>query len=216
MTSEQHKHLVRRALEIDYTQKHRHLGGSLSCLRVMAEIYDGMTKDDMFILSKGHAAPAFYAVLEAHGYKPDITKPHPDYDPANGIVCTTGSLGHGLPVAVGMALAKKLRNEVGMVYCLMGDGEALEGTTWEALLLADALCLNGWLEVWVDCNGWQGSCKTIGRARELLDWMGSNHFPVYRFEGKRGEGIPFFEAHQDWHTHLITDAEYAQILEELK
>lgn len=216
MTKEQMKHLVQRALEIDYTQKHRHLGGSLSCLRVMAEIYEGMSKNDIFILSKGHAAPAFYAVLEAHGYSPDITKPHPDYDPANGIVCTTGSLGHGLPVAVGMALAKKMRDEVGMVYCLMGDGEAMEGTTWEALLLADALGLRPWLEVWVDNNGWQGSRQTIGRACEILDMMQSNGFPILQFDGKRGEGIPFFEAHQDWHTHLITDAEYAQILEEMK
>lgn len=76
--------------------------------------------------------------------------------------------------------------------------------------------LRPWLEVWVDNNGWQGSRQTIGRACEILDMMQSNGFPILQFDGKRGEGIPFFEAHQDWHTHLITDAEYAQILEEMK
>lgn len=206
------KDLIRRTIEIDYTQKHRHAGGALSALPIIAKIYEQLGPDDVFILSKGHAAPAFYAVLEKYGYKPDVSLPHPDHDPKNGIVCTTGSLGHGLPVAVGIALAKMIRNEPGKVYVLIGDGESLEGTTWEALNIARAFDLHPHLEVHVDANGWQGSCETICDTLDVMRaifWCRVHHT-------KRGEGVRLFEDHEEWHTHLITPEEFNQIMEELR
>lgn len=152
-TNNQMKKLVERTIAIDYEHRHFHLPGSLGALPVIAEIFncfaDGL---DVFILSKGHAAAALYAVLERYGYHPDCSNPHPERDPDNGITCTTGSLGHGLPMAVGIALGKKLAGDGGMVHVLIGDGEAMEGTTWESILLAGAWRLDN-LTVHVDGNG---------------------------------------------------------------
>ena len=207
------KALIRRTVEIDYQHKHRHAGGSLSALPIIDSIFACMRRGhDVFILSKGHAAPAYYAVLEAHGYKPDTSHPHPYRDPANGILVTTGSLGHGLPLAVGWALANKMSGSDARVFVLLGDGECLEGTTWEALHLAAALNLHNHLVVDVDANGWQGSCRTIcANACELMRKI----FPVFVHYTKRGNGVWLFEEHQEWHTHLITPEEYAQIMKEL-
>lgn len=207
------KQLVRRTVEIDYTHKHRHLGGSLSALPIIDEVFDGMIDGDVFILSKGHAAPAYYAVLEAKGFEPDTSHPHPYRDPQNGIPVTTGSLGHGLPLAVGFAFAEKMRGSKSRVTVLLGDGEALEGTTWESLNIAAALGLEHHLRVIIDQNGWQGSCPTVCNAGliRLRDI-----FPVRIIKTRRGEGVRLFEENQDWHTHLISDEEFAQIMEELK
>ena len=207
------KQLIRRTVEIDYKKQHRHASGSLSALPIMVGIFEQMRRDiDVFILSKGHAAPAYYAILEALGYAPDISHPHPYRDPANGIPATTGSLGHGLPMAVGWALANKLAGSDARVYVLLGDGEALEGTTWESLHLAAALDLYQHLFVHVDANGWQGSCRTICKADHFMSWI----YPVTVHETKRGAGVPLLEENESWHTHTITDEEFAQIMESLK
>ena len=124
------KKLIHRTIEIDYKQAHRHASGSLSALPIMLEIFEQMRHgSDIFILSKGHAAPAYYAILEELGYKPDISHPHPYRNLDQGISATTGSLGHGLPIAVGWALANKILGKDVRVYVLLGDGETLEGTT---------------------------------------------------------------------------------------
>ena len=212
-TSNDMRALRRRLIEIDYKHQHRHAGGSLSALPIIYKIFCQMNTDtDVFILSKGHAAPAYYAVLEWAGYYPDTRHPHPYRDPMNGIPVTTGSLGHGLPLAVGFALAKQLRGEPGTVHVLLGDGETLEGTTWESLCLARASSL-GNLRVHIDANGWQGSCETISCAYYEIMEM----FPcIIIYYCQRGRGVKLFEQHQDWHTHIITEEEYAQIMEELK
>lgn len=208
------KYLVRRTVEIDYQHKHRHAGGSLSALPIIANIFATMRHgEDVFILSKGHAAPAYYAVLEAHGYKPDTSHPHPYRDLANGIPVTTGSLGHGLPLAVGFALANKLRGSYARVSVLLGDGESLEGTTWEALHLAAHLQLGQHLFVHVDQNGWQGSCRTL--CGSVCDAM-RRIYPVTVHQTRRGAGVSLFEKNEEWHTHLITSDEYASIMEELR
>lgn len=207
------KKLIRRTVEIDYKKQHRHASGSLSALPIMVEIFGKMRRDvDTFILSKGHAAPAYYAVLEAMGYEPDISHPHPYRDPIQGIPVTTGSLGHGLPLAVGWALANKMRGGDARVYVLLGDGEALEGTTWEALHLATALGLEEHLSVHVDANGWQGSCRTICKTEEFMPMI----FPVTIHHTKRGAGVPLLEQNESWHTHTITEEEFATIMESLK
>lgn len=208
--------LIHRTVEIDYQHQHRHAAGSLSALQVMWEIFqDFDPEQDTFILSKGHAAPALYAVCEQMGYLPNTRHPHPYRDSLNGIFCTTGSLGHGFPMAVGAALANKLRADVAvhapMVHVLLGDGECLEGTTWEAAHLAAQLRLQGWLKVWIDGNGWQGSCKTLCPQTTGVVEI----FPTEYRITKRGFGVPYLEAHPDWHTHLLTAEEWQIIQSQL-
>ena len=89
-------------------------------------------------------------MLRDYGYKPDITT-HLEIDKKNGIECTTGSLGHGLPMSVGMALAKKIKKDKSKVFVLLSDGECQEGTTWESLLIASSLKLNN-LIILIDYN----------------------------------------------------------------
>ena len=203
--------LVRRTVEIDYRHRHRHASGSLSALPVMVEIFGQMRPEDVFILSKGHAAPAYYAILEQLGYRPDVSHPHPYRDVGQGIPVTTGSLGHGLPMAAGWALANKILRRDRRVHVLLGDGETLEGTTWESLQLAAALQLQTHLFVHVDANGWQGSCRTLCPTGRLLPQI----FPVKIHDTRRGQGVRLLEQNAGWHTHLITEEEFAAMMKEL-
>lgn len=202
------KALRLRTVDIDYRHGHRHLPGSLSALEIIAAIYDVMTDGDVFILSKGHACAAHFAVLESKGFRPDVTKVHPERDPANGITMTAGSLGHGFPTAVGIAWAKRLRGESGRVHVLLGDGECQEGSNFEAALLARRLDLSDRLAVHVDRNGWQGSEPAHGPAVETLAII----FPLMIHETKKGAGIPMFENHPEKSTHAVTAEDYANIL----
>ena len=136
-----------------YNAKSGHPGGSLSCVDILTCLYhnimdlklDGDNKrEDKFILSKGHAAPAYYAVLSSVGYiDHDILNTlrkidsclegHPS-NKLNGVDSSSGSLGQGLSIANGMALSKKMSNKPGYVYCILGDGEIEEGQFYEALM----------------------------------------------------------------------------------
>lgn len=210
----------RRTVEIDFRHGHHHLGGALSALPIIAEIYAAMDLEhDVFILSKGHSSAAWYAVLEAYGYHPDVTCLHPertlhndDAPDTTGVGFTTGSLGHGLPMAVGMALGKRLRGEPGNVYVLLGDGEAMEGTTWESLLLARRLELHNRLHVHLDNNGWQG----FGAVQDDTPALASKIFPVKVHTRPKGFGVKLYEEHPDWHVHWMTETEFQQIMQELK
>lgn len=136
-----------------------HAGGSLSMAEILASLYeDVMNYDvnnpeweqrDRFILSKGHSALGLYAALYLAGYiKEELLYTfgredgdlmnHPDRTVLNGLEVSTGSLGHGFPIAVGMALAAKKRGGEHFVYCLMGDAEIQEGSAWEAAMSASA------------------------------------------------------------------------------
>jgi len=207
------KALRRRMLTMAKRHSHGHLCGSLSALPIIVDIYQMMDlQNDVFILSKGHACPAWYAVLEALGFKPDVSLIHPERDLANGVTCTTGSLGHGLPIATGLALAKKLSGAPGHVHVLMGDGECLEGTTWESLILARRFNLLSHLTVHVDDNGWQGSCAFLDpnipdKMREI--------FPVTTYGIPKGFGVSLYAKHPEWHVHYLTDEEYREALAEL-
>jgi len=220
--------LALRTVEIDYLHGHRHLPSSLSALPIIAEIYAEMTDRDVFILSKGHACAAHYAVLEHHGYRPDVSKVHPERDPANGIHMTAGSRGHGYPTAVGLALAKKFQHSgsvepkpgipwgggtgyVGRVHVLLGDGECQEGTNFEAAHLAARWDLSRWLTVHVDCNGWQGSDTIRSCAARQLGQI----FPVKYHLTKKGYGVRMFEQHPEKSTHTVTAEDYAAIMAEL-
>jgi transketolase len=147
------KELRRTILEKGYKNNITHYGSALSCVDAIKYLYDDvLKKEDTFILSKGHGAMALYAVLESKGKNP-IWRLHPELDEKNGIYATSGSLGHGLPIATGRAFAKKLKGEKGRAYVLTGDGEMEEGSNWEALMIANSLKLN--LTLLVDWNKYQ-------------------------------------------------------------
>ena len=147
------KELRRKIVEDGYKLKTGHYGSIMSCLDVIKELYDNvLEKDDIFILSKGHGGPALQAVLNEKGYNPKKTI-HLEYEPKEGIMATTGSLGHGLPMAVGRAFAKKIKGK-GRVFVMTGDGEMQEGSNWEALDIAQKLCLDN-LILLIDNNKYQ-------------------------------------------------------------
>ena len=113
-----------------------HLGGSFSIIEILIILYEKvLNKKDKFILSKSHASYPLCIILKNKGLRPKMTT-HLEIDQKNGIYCTTGSLGHGLPISTGMALARKKSNLKGKIYVLISDGECQEGTTWESLLIA--------------------------------------------------------------------------------
>ena len=119
-----------------------HLGGSFSMIEILVSVYEVfLKKKDTFVLSKSHSSIPFCLFLKDKGFNPKITT-HLEIDIKNGISCTTGSLGHGLPLATGMALAKKLNKNKSNVFVLISDGECQEGTTWESILIASKLKLD--------------------------------------------------------------------------
>ena len=123
-----------------------------------------LKKNDKFILSKAHASFPLCLLLKKKGLNPSLTT-HLEIDPENGIHCTTGSLGHGLPIGTGMALARKLREKPGKIYVMMSDGECQEGTTWESLLIGARHKLDN-LVVLVDYNKIQ-ALTTLDEALPL-------------------------------------------------
>tara|TARA_B110000483_G_scaffold237088_1_gene311285 strand:- start:4278 stop:5030 length:753 start_codon:yes stop_codon:yes gene_type:complete len=135
-----------------------HLGGSFSMIETLILIYDLMLKkNDKFILSKAHASFPLCILLQEKGYNNKI-KTHLEIDEKNGINCTSGSLGHGLPIATGMAFAKKKQKKQGKIFVMISDGECQEGTTWESLLIASKHKLDN-LVIIVDYNKLQALSK---------------------------------------------------------
>ena len=148
------KNLYNRLLEICYTNKLHHLGSYFSSIETLDKIYSEMGEDDIFILSNGHAVVALYVILEKY-YGLDAQKlldqygEHPKRNEIDKIYCSTGSLGMGITVAVGRALANPDRN----VYCMISDGECAEGSVWEALRFAYEKNVHN-LKIYVNANGW--------------------------------------------------------------
>ena len=165
-----------RLLQMHFQSKVGHIGGNLSCLDLMLYLYHHVLEPgDDFVLSKGHAAGALYVSLWTLGHlcDEDLLTFHRDgtrlsgHPPSAGIsdnLFATGSLGHGLSLASGLALAKKLRGTTGRTYCLMSDGEWNEGSCWEALIFARHNHLDN-LTFIVDLNGLQG----FGATRDVAD-----------------------------------------------
>lgn len=160
-----------------------HPGGSLGCVEFFVTLYnrimnygDGSDSNDMFILSNGHISPVYYSTLARSGYF-DIKEldtfrkinsrlqGHPtNHDNLPGINISSGSLGQGLSVGLGIALSKKLNNDSSLVYVLTGDGELQEGQNWEAFMYASANKVDN-IIVTVDCNGQQ----IDGSTEDVLD-----------------------------------------------
>jgi len=140
-----------------------HLGGSFSMIETLISLYEFfLKKNDKFILSKSHSSFPLCLLLKGKGLNPELTT-HLEIDPKNGIHCTTGSLGHGLPIATGMAFARKIKNIKGNIYVMLSDGECQEGTTWESLLIASKHKLDN-LILLVDYN----KIQALSRLKDAL------------------------------------------------
>jgi transketolase N-terminal domain/subunit len=148
-----------RLLDQSFKFNSHHLGSAFSALPIVLEIYAEKQKDDVFILSSGHAAAALYVVL-GQELKRDSSElfekmgEHPHRDKNWGIYCTTGSLGMGIAVATGVAIADRKKN----VYCLVSDGECSEGVFWESIRFIKQNRLTN-LFIYVNINGWAGYDK---------------------------------------------------------
>jgi transketolase len=146
--------LHKRLLKLLYDHNEEHVGSCFTCIDIIDDIFKRKQKDDIFILSNGHAAYALYSILEKY-HNIDADKlvekhaGHPNWDKENSIECSTGSLGSGLPIAVGRALANKNRK----VYVTISDGECAEGSIWEALRFIKTHNIEN-IEVHVNANGW--------------------------------------------------------------
>jgi transketolase len=207
-----------------------HFGGSFSTAEILVDLYyEVMSANDKFILSKGHGCWVYYAILRDLGFNP-ILEGHPHRDPENGIHCTTGSMGHGLPTGMGIAFSMKRRGSQGNCYVLLGDGECQEGTTWESLLLAPKLKLSNLVAI-VDNNGIQGSGRTdeilpvipaLMAAAHAAGWSvkqvdGHAHeLPATLRESRdapllviantiKGKGVSFMEDEPNWHSKWLSD-----------
>jgi transketolase len=164
---------------------------------------------------------------------------HPDRNKVNGVIASTGSLGHGLPIAVGLALAKKIKNEKGRIYCIIGDGESNEGTIWESAILATHLKLSN-LTCIVDYNDSQIRAVSTNKILEKFksfDWnveniedghdineiqrrifMTHEKYPTCIIANTvKGFGIKEIEEDMfSWHHRPPTDVELHKFLQELK
>lgn len=258
------RHLRFKLVQMSHAAGTPHLGSALSCVDILAAAYWNILRidpknpsdplRDRFILSKGHAATALYAALAARGFFPSewldtfaqhgsplAEQPAPGCAP--GVELATGSLGHGLPVGVGMALAARIQQRDYRVFVVMSDGECNEGTVWEAALFAPVHRLNH-LAVIIDYNKWQAT----GRSNEIMaltslvkkwDAFGWNACEVDGHDltaltqalgsvpsasGKpvaiiahttKGKGVSFMEDDNNWHYRIPTQDEVAVAGKEL-
>lgn len=236
------KRYRREILDLGIKMNSSHIAPAFSLIDIVALLYEEiLTKKDKFVLSKGHGCLGLYVMLHHCGFKPKLSG-HPDIQIEEGIECTTGSLGHGLPIAVGMALAKKLKKEKGEIFVLMGDGECQEGTTWESLLIASHNKLNN-LTIIIDRNRLQSldNTENILALDDLKKKFEAFNFWVLEIDGHdrqeiseavrinsslipkiilantiKGKGLSFMENKSVWHTKLPEAGLLKQAYEELK
>ena len=170
--------LYKRLFDICYKHKLHHLGSYFSSLEIIDSVHGKMSDDDIFILSCGHAAVSLYVVLEKYyGFDAEAILldhgEHPKLDEARHIYCSTGSLGMGLPVAVGMATASPSKK----IYCLLSDGECFEGSIWESLQFVQNHDVSN-LEIHVNANGYS-AYDTVDLdylERRLISFCPGIHF----------------------------------------
>src|SRR5215472_13338360 len=162
----------RRILDISQQVTALHVAPAFSCAEITDAIYHGLMRQDadgayrdVFLMSKGHGCMIQYVILEEKSIlsRDDLALycrvggrlgAHPDYG-TPGIEASTGSLGHGLGIAVGMAYAEKLKGTAAVIYCVLSDGECQEGSTWEAMMMAANLGLSNLVAV-IDNNDFSG------------------------------------------------------------
>ena len=216
-------------------KKEAHLGGSFSMIEMIVALYSKIIKKkDKFILSKAHASFPLCILLREKGLKPKITT-HLEIDEKNGIYCTTGSLGHGLPIAAGMAFANKILKKKQKIYVLISDGECQEGTTWETLLIAAKHKLDN-LVILIDYNKIQAlsklndalplhnlvkkiqsfnvNCINVKNGHNFLSILKSFNFKNKKklpttiiFNTIKGKGVKEFENDPVWHARKLNKDE---------
>lgn len=242
-----------------------HIGGDFSVMDILVSLYfkhmniGPETMDDpdrdLFVMSKGHSVESYYAVLAAKGFFPteELVKTfsafgspfigHPN-NKLPGVEMNSGSLGHGLPVCVGMALANKMDDRPGRVYTVMGDGELAEGSVWEGFMAGGHYGLDNLCAI-IDRNGLQisGSTEEVMAHGDLAARVRSFGWNVVEINGndyddldrafttaRETKGVPTciiahtikgfgggetMENKASWHHKVPTDAEYAAICAEL-
>ena len=214
MSTIKNKDLKKRITDISYRKGLSHLGSVLTAVDIIDEIFKIKKPDEKFVLSSGHAGLALYVVLEKYGGKNaedifDHHGVHPDRCSSCNIDCSAGSLGHGIGIAVGMALADRNKN----VYCLISDGECAEGSVWEALRIKNELELNN-LKIYLNYNGW-GAYKAIdNRLMQRLVHFGFDMDNVYHTEFNML--LPILREPQEAHYVLLTKEEYTYLMRVLK
>jgi len=251
-------------IESTYGAKAGHPGGSLSAADVYTYLYfKEMNIDpknpkwegrDRFVLSKGHTTPGLYSVLAQRGFFPVEDLPtfrhidsylqgHPNMNMVPGVDMSTGSLGQGISVAVGMALGAKHTGKENRVYALLGDGEIQEGQVWEACMAASHYKLDNMCIV-VDNNGLQidGNISDVMSPYPIVDKLVAFGFHVIAIDGHdfdqieaafneaktikgqptaivmtttKGKGVSYMENKAGWHGKAPNAEEYAQAMAEL-
>jgi len=241
-----------------------HPGGSLSSADIITALYFSvmnidpddphMKGRDRFVLSKGHSCPALYAALANRGYfDPDemlsfrrlgsFLQGHPNMDKCPGVEMSTGSLGQGFSVAVGMAIAGKMDGDSGRVFTMTGDGELQEGIIWEAALSAAKHGLDNLIAI-VDRNNLQidGVVDTVKKVAPVDEKFRAFGWEVFSCDGHdmqdildtfdkalavkgkpvcivaktvKGKGVSFMEDKAGWHGKAPDDEQLAQAIEEL-
>lgn len=252
------KNIRKNILHIANLAGSPHIGSALSCTDIMSTLYfnilnlEDYENRDIFILSKAHSAMTLYATLYEKGllskedmegyYQNDGTLPaHTDRFTNPYIEISAGSLGHGLPIATGMAHALQLKKSNRKVYVLMGDGESQEGSIWEAAMLAPKLELNN-LTVFIDRNNLQGygraseilSYEPIDKKFEAFNWEvlrinGHNHKAIQEAcnlktnkpkmiicDTIKGKGVSFMEDELIWHYFVVTNDIKEKAMKELE
>lgn len=244
-----------------------HFGSCYSCTEIITALYFGLMRvdasqpdwadRDRFVMGKGHAAPTVYSALIRRGFMPEswmdeyetavgvklMTHPSRRYQP--GIDASQGSLGHGLSVGVGMALAGQRQQRDYNVYVLMGDGETNEGSVWEAAASAAKFEL-GNLTAIIDCNrlSVDGTTEEVMPMEPMPDKWHAFGWDVVRLDGHdlpalleamaprrdrqprpprmiiadtvKGRGVSFMENVRGWHADVISPAQYEQVKAELE
>ncbi len=244
-------------IEIVYNASHGHIGGSLSCVEILVALYFGnilkLNKNNLerpnrnrFIMSKGHATAAIYStlynlrviseeVLNTYGKNDSYLATHTS-SKVPGIEFDTGSLGHGLGIACGLAYSCKLKKRNNQIYCLISDGELFEGSIWEAIIFASNFSLNN-LTIIIDNNKQIVMDKLSNNLNfdDLLKKMNSFKFNCFEVDGHninsiikalekskikrsktnvvicntiKGKGISFMEGNLRWHHAIPNKEEY--------
>jgi transketolase len=259
-------HLRHKLLKIIDHCRRGHIGSSLSLLEILRVLYDDILNynskqsdwpdRDRFILSKGHGCLSLYMLLAEKGFFPEeelnrvcqydgLLGGHPEYGCIPGVEASTGALGHGVSIGVGMALAARIDKKSYKVYVLVGDGECQEGTIWEAALSASKHQLSNFTVI-VDYNRMQayGPIDEVQSIEPLADKWKSFGFTVHECDGHnidqlreilsgkpfslstpnviicdtiKGKGIPSIQGNPDWHhKSKVTDQEMSKLYKELE
>lgn len=201
-----------------------HIASNFSVIDIATVLYENLKPEDKVVWSKGWAAASIYYFGVQRGeLKPNVLEKFPQAPflglaetTVPGVLCNGGAVGHGSPIAVGIALAKKKLGESGTVYCIMSDGELNEGSVWESAMLAAHHKLDNLVFI-IDANGWQAMGKT-----DDVVYMGDLQvkFPAFGFDTARGNGHDIealmFMFDYELGTHLGKGAPVAIILDTIK